>query len=52
MRTAADRAAVVIVREKVMASDSVGDVLGSTHIPRRRRSLVLVQLILIFGICG
>jgi hypothetical protein len=48
----AEQSLIVGVKARYEKVHNVGDVLGSTRIPRRRGSLVLVHLILIFGICG
>jgi hypothetical protein len=48
----AEQSLIVGVKARYEKVHNVGDVLGGTHIPRRRGSLVLVHLILIFGICG
>jgi hypothetical protein len=48
----AEQSLIVGVKARYEKVHNVGDVLGSTHIPSRRGSLVLMPLILIFGICG
>jgi hypothetical protein len=48
----AEQSVIVAAKARYEKVHNRDGVLGSTHIPCRRGSLVLVRLILIFGICG